>query len=230
MTIRTPDALYTRPLRSLSADDVETFGSKNTALGEMIRHMGTAGLWAPQGFAVSTQAFDRFVQGNGLRAQIAELLGALTPDGSTIAKTGATIRNAILATDVPADVKQEIVAHYKILLEDVADWPLPVAVLARIVPERLTAGAFGGREPASHAVQSTDALIDAVRRSYAALYSDRAIAYRLEHRVAHDAFKVSIAVQTMVWTNAGGRAYDAEEADDEILAISSFMSPLRRVG
>lgn len=230
MALYAADALYTRPLSSLSAADIDTFGGKNTALGEMIRHMATAGLWAPQGFALSTGAFTRFVHANGIHHRITGLLAALQPDGSNGAEIGAAIRAAILSSGMPADLRQEIVAHYRILLEDVADWPLPVAVSASIVPERLTEAGFGGRQPASHFVQSAETLLDAVRRSYAALYGDRAIAYRLANAVPHDAVKISIAVQTMVWANAGGRARDIDEAGDEILAISSFTPARRRAG
>jgi pyruvate, water dikinase len=226
----TPDAIYTRPLSWLGKDDIAEYGAKNAALGEMIQHMGSAGLWAPQGFAISARGHDRFLEANGVKQWIDELLAALKTDGSNIAEIGTTIRAAILTSDMPADLRQEIVAHYRILMEDVADWPLPVAVLPSIVPSTLQDAAFGGRQPASLFVQTADMLIDAIRKSYAALYTERALAYRLARAVPHDAFSLSIAVQTMVWANTGGRARDMEGDTDDLALVNSLDLPQRHVG
>jgi pyruvate, water dikinase len=220
MTVYAPDAIYTRPLSWLGETDHADFGRKNAHLGEMIRHMNGAGLWAPQGFAISARGHDRFLEARGVKQWIDQLLPALTSDGSNIADVSAAIRSAILTTEVPADLRQEIEAHYSILMEDVADWPLPVAVLTSVTPDAMAEAAFGGRQPASLFVQNIDMLIDAVRKSYATLYSERALTYRLERNLAHDAFRLSIGVQTMVWANAGGRARDIAEEDTAFVNAS----------
>lgn len=228
MTVYAPDAIYTRPLSWLDESDHADFGRKNAHLGEMIRHMKSAGLWAPQGFAISARGYERFLEARGVKQWIDALVPALKPDGSNVPEVSATIRSAILTTDVPADLRQEIETHHGILMEDVADWPLPVAVLTSVTPDAMAEAAFGGRAPASLFVQSVEMLIDAMRKSYASLYGERALAYRLARNVPHDAFRLSIGVQTMVWANAGGRARDIAEADTAFVTGSDL--PQRQVG
>lgn len=234
MIVDTPSALYTRPLSCLGESDSADFGARNVDLGEMIRHMGQAGLWAPQGFAISARGHDRFLAASGIKRSIDELLSALAPGGSNAAEIAAAIRDAILTTEIPADLSQEIVSYYDVLLEDVADWPLPVAVLASATPEAMSEATFGGRAPASLVVQSADMLLDAIRTSYAALYTERALAYRMARGVPHDAARLSIAIQTVVWANLGGHNRDLvrDQVDDAepLELVNADDVPQRQVG
>jgi pyruvate,water dikinase len=215
----TADALFIRPLASLGQGDLDQFGGKNAMLGEMIRHMETAGLWAPKGFAISVAGFDQFVGRSGIADWIEELLAAIKPDRSNVTKIAATIRSSILSSDMPPELEREIIANYRVLVEDVGDWPLPVAVLTSVTPDHMIAEAFGGRPPACLFVQNAEALLNAVRKCYAALYSERAIGYRLDKGIPHDAARLSIAVQTTVWANTTGLAAEADDPETSDSAL-----------
>ena len=229
MIIRcTADALYSRPLATIDNDDVDDFGSRNAALGEMIRHMDAAGLWVPKGFAVSASGYKRFMRASGVDTWSRELVSAINANGSNIAEIGAVIRGSILSSRIPADLSQEIAAHYRTLVEEVADWPLPVAVLTSPTPDHLAEAAFGGRRPASLFVQDADSLIEAFRRCYASLYTDRAIAYRFAKGISHDAIGLAIAVQAMTWANAGRRSNDAEIAEIEAMRVAAVNLDMPR--
>jgi pyruvate,water dikinase len=227
---RDPDALYTRPLSWLGVDDADAFGGRSVALGEMVRHMDAAGLWTPQGFAISASGHDRFFEATDVRRSIDQLIGGLNADGSNISAVGAAIRTLILSAEIPPDLRQEIVSHYQVLLEDVADWPLPVAVIASVTPEHMSEAAFGGRPPASLFVQDAATLLDAIRKSYAALFGERALAYRLARAVPIDSFRLAIAIQTMVWANAGGRPRDVEDDAIDIAMLSTPALSRRQAG
>ena len=143
-----------RRLRDLRRSDITIAGGKGANLGELIR----AGFRVPRGFCVTTTAYDAFVAHNHLDA----LLGA----------DGATIRGAMEAAPIPPEVEAAIRAACKRLA------PGPVAVRSSATAEDLPQAAFAGQQDTYLNVVGDDAILDAVRRCWASLWTDRAIAYR----------------------------------------------------
>lgn len=58
----------------IGMQDVPRVGGKNASLGEMVRSLSPAGVRNPGGFAVTADAYRRFITEAGLEPRLRELL------------------------------------------------------------------------------------------------------------------------------------------------------------
>jgi len=185
---------YIVPLDALSMADVPRVGGKNASLGEMIGKLSGVGVKVPGGFATTADAFWAFLDGNDLRRRIHARLAALDiNDVTALARAGAEIRGWIEAAALPADLETELRAAYRALGENVS-----VAVRSSATAEDLPDASFAGQQETYLHVQGETALLAYVRKVYASLYNDRAIAYRVHQGFAHADVALSAGVQRMV--------------------------------
>ncbi len=195
------------PLQELGRGDLAVAGGKGANLGELIR----AGFSVPAGFVVTTAAYDRFVAHNRLDETIARALGE--GQGS-----GAIIRDAFERTPLPVEVEQAILAAYHQLGQGA------VAVRSSATAEDLPEAAFAGQQDTFLNVVGTEALLEAVRRCWASLWSDRAIAYRQRLGPGQATVKLAVVVQRMVAAEAAGVLFTANPvsgARDEVVIEAS---------
>jgi pyruvate,water dikinase len=182
----------------IDIDDVPLVGGKNASLGEMVRELAPEGIRIPNGFAVTADAYRRFLAEAGLDAQIRDILRDLdTSDVANLRSRGSRVRHTILATDFPADLSRHILEAYEQLGDD-SSVPVDVAVRSSATAEDLPDASFAGQQETYLNVQGPAALLDACRRCFASLFTDRAISYRADK--GFDQFKValSIGVQRLV--------------------------------
>lgn len=182
------------PLDTLSMADVPRVGGKNASLGEMIRHLAAARVRVPGGFATTAQAFRDFLDHNDLRARIDARLAALdVADVTALAAAGAAIRGWVAAATLPAALESGLRAAYAALGDGVS-----VAVRSSATAEDLPDASFAGQQETYLHVRGADELLRCVKKVYASLYNDRAIAYRVHHGYAHAEVALSVGVQRMV--------------------------------
>ena len=144
-------------LGDLGQDDLATAGGKAANLGELVR----AGFPVPDGFVVTTDAYATVIQ--PLDLGIPERIAA---------DDGAAVRADIEAAPMPAELRTEITNAYAALGTG------PVAVRSSATAEDLPGAAFAGQQDTYLNVVGEAALIDAVRRCWGSLWTERAIAYR----------------------------------------------------
>ena len=107
-----PPAQLARPLTALRGNDRPAVGGKAAALGELT----AAGVPVPAGFAVTTAAYRQAVVALDPDGALAGQIERLDPaDRAGIAAVTAWVREAILATPMPADVRDAIAAGYQAL-------------------------------------------------------------------------------------------------------------------
>ncbi|WP_324780464.1 phosphoenolpyruvate synthase [Thiobacillus sedimenti] len=187
-------AEYIVPLDALSMADVPRVGGKNASLGEMIRHLSGAGVKVPGGFATTAQAFWDFLDHNDLRARINARLAALdVADVVALAKAGAEIRAWVEAAALPPALEAGLRSAYAALGDNVS-----VAVRSSATAEDLPDASFAGQQETYLHVRGADAVALNVRKVFASLYNDRAIAYRVHHGFEHADVALSAGIQRMV--------------------------------
>jgi pyruvate,water dikinase len=191
-------------LEDVAADDVPRVGGKNASLGEMIRTLGAEGVRVPQGFATTADAFRGYITANGIGAAIAARLAAHAEGGATLAETGAAIRRLILDGSFPEDTAAAIRTAYRGLAQRTGTVDPAVAVRSSATAEDLPTASFAGQQETFLNVVGEAALLEACRRCYASLYTDRAISYREMQGFAHEKVALSIGVQAMVRADLGG--------------------------
>lgn len=189
---------YIRWFHEISIDDVSVVGGKNASLGEMYRELTPRGIKIPNGFAVTADGFRAFLDEAGLNETIARSLqGVDGRDMEALQRCGLRIRQAILAAELPKDLKEQIGEAYEELGGHAADWP-GVAVRSSATAEDLPDASFAGQQETFLNVRGPEALLHACKRCFASLFTDRAISYRVDKRFEHAKAALSIGVQTMV--------------------------------
>ncbi|MEZ4503925.1 MAG: phosphoenolpyruvate synthase [Dehalococcoidia bacterium] len=190
---------FVRWFSDVGMGDVATVGGKNASLGEMIQHLGSSGVRVPDGFAVTADAFRLAMRESGLDARVHELLDTLDPrDVAALRTRGEQLRLAIGAARLPEVLERAIIEAYRGLGDDVS-----VAVRSSATAEDLPEASFAGQQETFLNVRGEAALLEACRRSYASLFTDRAISYRALHGFDHSAVALSVGVQRMVRSDLG---------------------------
>jgi len=185
---------YIVPLDRLSMADVPRVGGKNASLGEMIAHLADAGVKVPGGFATTAQAFWDLLDHNQLRGHIQARLAALdVADVTALAAAGAEIRGWVEAATLPPALETGLRAAYRALGENVS-----VAVRSSATAEDLPDASFAGQQETYLHVRGEADLLRYVKKVFASLYNDRAIAYRVHHGFAHADVALSAGIQRMV--------------------------------
>ena len=212
-------------LEDLRRTDVPRVGGKNASLGEMVANLSTQGINVPPGFATTAEVYWRFIDENGLRQTIAAELGELAAHKATLAETGAAIRRAIVRGEWPADIADALRGAYRALCRRSEREDVDVAVRSSATAEDLPDASFAGQQETFLNVRGERALLDACRRCYASLFTDRAISYRQEKGFDHLRVALSIGVQRMVRSDLGGAgvafSIDTETGFDKIVLVNA---------
>uniref|UniRef100_A0A0C4DI24 pyruvate, water dikinase n=1 Tax=Fusarium oxysporum (strain Fo5176) TaxID=660025 RepID=A0A0C4DI24_FUSOF len=191
----------------------------------MIRALGPKGIPVPPGFATSSYAYWHYVDANNIRGKIDELVSQWQAGHQTLAEAGHAIRNLFLRGTWPADTAEAILSGYRDLCDKAQVDNLSVAVRSSATAEDLPDASFAGQQETYLNVQGDDALLDACRRCYASLFTDRAISYRQIKEFSHASVALSIGVQQMVRSDIGGSgvmfSIDTESGFDKIVLINA---------
>nr|BAL54744.1 phosphoenolpyruvate synthase [uncultured beta proteobacterium] len=191
---------YVIPLRELRMSDVAQVGGKNASLGEMISQLPDS-VRVPDGFATTAEAFWRFLDDNGLRQKIHDLLEGLDVDDvAALARTGAAIRQMVMQAPFPAELEAQIRAAYA---EITREGEGSFAVRSSATAEDLPDASFAGQQETLLNVRGIDNILHAIKEVFASLYNDRAIAYRVHKGFRHAEVALSAGVQRMVRSDVG---------------------------
>ena len=191
-------------LSQLKRDDVPIVGGKNASLGEMIGALGQQGILVPPGFATTADAYRRYLTANNLDAGIAAELDKLAAGKTKLHQAGEAIRTLILGGECPEDTARAILDHYRDLGKTQGEENVTVAVRSSATAEDLPDASFAGQQETFLNVSGETALLDACRKCYASLFTDRAISYRKLKGFAHSQVALSVGVQAMVRADTGG--------------------------
>jgi pyruvate,water dikinase len=194
---------YIARFQNLSMHDVERVGGKNASLGEMISNLAGKGVRVPGGFATTADAFREFLAQNGLADRIAERLRHLDVDDvMALAEAGKEIRGWLIEAPLPKGLEAAIHHEHRLMCAEAGE-DILFAVRSSATAEDLPDASFAGQQETFLNIQGYDNLLDAVKRCFASLYNDRAIAYRVHHGFEHAVVALSAGIQRMVRSDKG---------------------------
>ena len=190
-------------LEGITLADLALVGGKTASLGEMISHLAALGIPVPGGFAITSHAFREFIDGNDLGAEIKLQMDRFHGDEISLTEAGAAIRGLILQGSFPQGMREEILAAYAALAVSYGDDEADVAVRSSATAEDLPDASFAGQQETYLNVRGGEALMEACRKCFASLYTDRAISYRQQKGYAEVEVYLSVCVQKMVRSDQG---------------------------
>jgi rifampicin phosphotransferase len=191
---------YILSFAELDRHSLAVAGGKAANLGEMTR----AGLPVPPGFCITTRAYAAVATGTQM-AMTTEALDITTAlDADRLAELAARARDALLLAPVPPDLSSAIVRAYASLGSDT-----PVAVRSSATAEDLPTASFAGQQETYLNVVGTETLLEAVRRCWASLWTERAVAYRAKNGIRHSTVRLAVVVQQMVDARVAGVLFTA---------------------
>ncbi|MDR3606633.1 MAG: phosphoenolpyruvate synthase [Oligoflexia bacterium] len=183
----------------VSLSDLPLVGGKNASLGEMYRELTGQGVQIPNGFAITADAYWYFLEKSDLKPKIAEILQGLDHRNlEDLQARGSKIRQVILSGKLPLDLEKQILDSYDRLSREGGVPFIDVAVRSSATAEDLPGASFAGQQETYLNVQGHALLLDACKRCFASLFTDRAISYREDMGFDHLKVGLSIGIQRMV--------------------------------
>ena len=192
------DYRYIRFFKDIRIEDIPLVGGKNASLGEMYRELMAQGVKVPNGFAVTAQAYWYVLEQAGILTSLRQALEGLQPDDlDDLAKRGRRARELVYSAPLPADLRKEILEAYRLLQQEYG-LGLSLAVRSSATAEDLPDVSFAGAHETYLNIEGDEHLLDACRRCFASLFTDRAIHYRIDEGFDHFKVALSIGVMKMV--------------------------------
>lgn len=197
-------------LGQLASEPLALVGGKALNLGRL----AAAAFPVPPGFCLTTTGY-RMAAPADLDAIAARLDGA---EGLNRGKRSDGVRGlpdddrdglarrareAVSAAPVPPDVEAAVRGAYA------AMGNRPVAVRSSATAEDLPFASFAGQQDSFMDVAGADAVVEAVRRCWASLWTDRAVAYRTTNGISHREVGLAVVVQQMVDAGTAGVLFTA---------------------
>ncbi len=182
----------------LGIEDVPIVGGKNASLGEMYRLLTPKGVRIPNGFAVTAYAYRYLLDKTGAKDKIQEILKDLdTTNMDNLSDHGHRVRRLIRNLEFPDELRAAIVEAYGHLCIQYGP-EVDCAVRSSATAEDLPDASFAGQQETYLNVRGGDNIIDACKRCFASLFTNRAISYRADKNFDQFSIALSIGVQKMV--------------------------------
>jgi pyruvate,water dikinase len=189
----------------LGIEDIPLVGGKTASLGEMLRNLKPQGVYVPNGFAITVSAYHHFLERAGIEKSIRQILEGLdTHNLQDLARRGKRVRDLIMDMPMPSALVAQVGRAYDELsdLYDTSEHDLDVAVRSSATAEDLPDASFAGQQETFLNVRGKVSLIQAVKRCFASLFTNRAISYRYDKGFDQSEVALSVAVQKMVRSDA----------------------------
>ena len=184
----------------IRAADLSLVGGKGANLGEMVH----AGFPVPPGFCLTTVAFQQFIA--TAVENLYTLLDTVAVDNiETARQVGQHVRQSLITVPIPPAIAAAVRQKWGRL-----EATQPYAVRSSATAEDLPDASFAGQQDTYLNIIGVEALLDAIRRCWVSLFTDRAILYRVQNNFPHQEVKISVVVQQMVMAETAGTLFTAD--------------------
>jgi pyruvate,water dikinase len=198
--IRAP---YVRWFKEIRLGDVAVVGGKNASLGELHAACRSQDVRVPNGFALTAACYrEALTQADAVPKLRALLDGLDQTDIARLAERAASARDIVYAATGGAELRQQIIAAYR-QLEAESGPSCAVAVRSSATAEDLPNASFAGQHESYLNIRGDEALVEACRRCFASLFTDRAIVYRINNGFDHFKVALSVGVMKMIRSDLG---------------------------
>lgn len=187
----------------LRKEDVPIVGGKCANLGEMLQ----AGIPVPPGFAITAQAYEKFITETGIAKKIYKIIEKTVTDINDPhqhEKASKEIRQLIESTPMLPQIEKAIENAYNELGKRTKSSRVFVAVRSSATAEDLPDASFAGQQETYLNVKGAKELVEKTVRCWSSLFTPRAIFYRAQKGFEHEQVLISVGVQKMVDAKVAG--------------------------
>ncbi len=189
---------YIRWFNELGINDIPLVGGKNASLGEMYRELASQQIKVPNGFAITAEAYRAVLDKAGVWESLHAILDRIdAEDVNDLSKRAQQARDLVYAAPLPKALQLEIQQAFSELQQQYPE-DLTVAVRSSATAEDLPTASFAGQQDTYLNIRGGQVLLDACKRCFASLFTDRAIHYRIDQGFDHFKIALSIGVMKMV--------------------------------
>lgn len=218
---------YIKNFSQIRIEDVGLVGGKAASLGNLYTQLSNKGIRVPNGFAITADAYWYFINANGLMPHIEKMMDELHDfaDTAKVQQVGHHIRNLFRIAPMPAELAEKIITAYQTLGVEYQQKNLAVAVRSSATAEDLPGASFAGQQESFLNISGKEELLDACKKCFASLFTDRAIVYRHDQQFDYKKIALSVVVQKMVRSDKGssGVAFslDTESGFKDVVVINA---------
>ncbi|MFC1285942.1 phosphoenolpyruvate synthase [Bacillus paralicheniformis] len=178
-------------------------GGKGLNLGEL---SNIQGIQVPEGFCVTTAAFQKAINRNETFQALLDQLAMLkVEDRDQIGEISRKIRQIIMEAEIPSDVVKAV-AHYLSQYGEEHAY----AVRSSATAEDLPHASFAGQQDTYLNIIGKDAILQHISKCWASLFTERAVIYRMQNGFDHRQVYLSVIIQKMVFPHASGILFTAD--------------------
>lgn len=187
---------------SIQGSDTSIVGGKGANLGALTH----AGVQVPPGFCVTTRGYEMFIaQLPDSDARFEELDKVDGTEVEAARRAAETMRAELDRLPVPTEAADAVRESWHSLGVDD-----PLAVRSSATAEDLPGASFAGQQDTYLNVRGEAALLDAVRRCWISLFTDRAVLYRARNGFGHRGVALAVVVQKLVDPDVSGILFTAD--------------------
>jgi rifampicin phosphotransferase len=203
---------------------LETVGGKGMSLASLTR----AGLPVPAGFHITTEAYRCFVSDNAIQPRILQALKEVdSSDPQALEPVSQQIGEFFAAGRIPPEIAHAIAEAYSELSGDQSSVENQkyVAVRSSATAEDLPGASFAGQQDTYLNIHGEQAVLEAVKRCWASLWTARAMAYRARQNIPPDQVALAVVVQELVFAQAAGVMFTANPLNgrrDELMITAAW--------
>jgi pyruvate,water dikinase len=208
-----PQSSYVLGFQDIDRTMLLDVGGKGAHLGELSK---VEGIRVPDGFCISTNAYQRAVGETPAVGDLIERLSRLTVENRReISALSGEIRRAIAAIALPEAVIDDLTRRLSVLGETHA-----YAIRSSATAEDLPSASFAGQHETYLNVVGKEAILKHISKCWASLFTERAVTYRIQHGFDHRNVHLSVVIQKMIVPHAAGVLFTADPVTSNRKVVS----------
>ena len=201
-------------------------GGKCSSLGELHNLSQKINFNIADGFALTTNFYDIFLEQNNLTSIIENKLNNIdTEDIEKLEVESEELRNLILNSNFTIEQEKIILENYNLLCGIYHKENLEVAIRSSAIAEDLPNASFAGQQDTYLNISGYNSILLSIKKCFASLFNSRAVSYRKRYNIQISDVKISVAVQKMVRSDIGSAgvsfSIDPESGYDKAIVINS---------
>ncbi len=208
--------------KDLRKEDISYVGGKCANLGELI---GKVKVSVPGGFAISSYAYQYFLEQTGAGEKIDALISGLDYDDlKSLQTVSQEIRKHMEKQSIPQKIEKAIIKAYQMLCKKAGEKEMGVAVRSSATAEDLPGASFAGQQDTFLNVTRAS-LLKRVKQCWSSLFTPRAMVYRKEKGFFYKDVSIGVAVQEMIAARTSGVMFTLEPVTgdkDKIMINASW--------